>query len=106
MFYSQDVFAVLGKKLISGIGAFENDHLDTVFKRRFGQHFGTTVGNLPILWDYCINDEDLSFNRLLKAQPEHLLWCLYHLKVYSTKGVSAKKVGADEKTFRYWTRIF
>ena len=74
MFYSQDIFVLLAKKLIHSIGGFENQHIDNVFRRRFGQHFGTTIEHLPILWHYFINDEESTFDRSKKAEPKHLLW--------------------------------
>ena len=68
MFYSQDGFLVLAKDLIHGISGFENQHVHNVFRRRFGQHFGTRIENLPILWDYCINNEESRFNQLKKER--------------------------------------
>ena len=104
MLYSNDVF-VVQTKVVHGFGG-EGHKIGSTFRRIFGQHFGTIIEHLPLLCHYCVDDEELTVDQSKNAEPTHLLWCLYHLKVYSTEVVSAKKVGVDEKTFEEWTRIF
>ena len=87
---------LLAKKLVHGFGG-EDHKIGSTFRKRFGQHFGTTIEHLTLLWNYCVDDEESTINRFKNAERTHLLWYLYHLKVYSTEGVSAKRVSADKK---------
>lgn len=48
-------------------------------------------------------DEDAKLPK--KARPEHLLWTLLFMKLYSAENVLAPMCGCDEKTFRKWVRL-
>ena len=62
MFYSENVFVVLAKKLVHGFGG-EDHNVSSTFRRRFGEHFGTTMENLPLLWHHCVDDEESTIDR-------------------------------------------
>ena len=74
-------------------------------QRKFRSHFGTTSIVCAIIWKKIYDDENTA-QHLKGAKPEHLLWCLLFLKVYSGEAVHASLVGCDEKTFRKWAWTF
>lgn len=72
-------------------------------ERRFRSIFGCTWERCTDLWE-LIKPE----NVMPKGyKPEHLLWGLLFLKVYTTEAVLTSMVGSpEEKTFRKWSRLF
>ena len=70
-------------------------------KRRWASNFGTTPAVCVFLW----KEIDPLNSMPRGAQPKHLLWALYFLKVYPTEE-QAVSLDADEKTFRKWSEHF
>ena len=97
--FSPDFFRALG----SGIMQRSTSRINNTFMRRFKSYFGTG-------WFYCSLLWELSWKPVYNlpniARPEHLLWALMHMKLYSTENVLASLANCDEKTFRKWSKIF
>ena len=69
--------------------------------RRFRSTFGTSSIVCCRVWKLLQLDR-----RSLKiVTPDHLLWGLILLKVYSFETINAGMTGTDEKTFRKWSRF-
>jgi len=75
---------------------------DAVRLRRFRAHFGASPEVVTALW----NRLDILDRVPAGGGPQHLLWCLLFMKVYSTEEVLASIVGTSEKTFRKWVWLF
>ena len=65
--------------------------------RIFRALFGVTSNVCTIIW------EKLEVNVTTDKDPNHLLWALLFLKVYSTEEVHSSLVGTTVKTFRKWS---
>ena len=79
---------MLGKAV--GLQAIRTD-------RRFRALFGVSPVLCSLVWN--------KFSKMLpvRGQPQHLLWSLLQLKVYSTEAVLVAIAAVDRKTFRKWS---
>jgi hypothetical protein len=66
--------------------------------RQFRSLFGCMPKVCSLIW------ASLGRRQLLpaKANPKHLLWMLFFLKVYATENVTSRFFVCDEKTLRKW----
>ena len=80
-----------------------SSHISNTFRRRFKSYFGTNWFYCSLLWELSWKP---GYNLPNIARPEHLLWALMHMKLYSTENVLASLANCDEKTFRKWSKIF
>jgi len=103
---------VVGPRLF--IKAAENiikrQHTDTKtrqFEEDWLGHFGTMPPQCVWIWNMLNPRDTIGSN----AEPSHLLWALYFLRVYPTetngRSAVAPAVGkVDKKTWRKWTHDF
>ena len=68
--------------------------------RRFRSTFGVSSTVCARVWQLLKRDGNLE-----GMTPDHLLWGLMLLKVYSFETQHAGMAGADKKTFRKWSHI-
>jgi hypothetical protein len=94
---AQDFFEIGMKQILNQqVGAHESS------RRKFVSTFGTDPIVVAVLW------------KLLSAQtpyiqgckPQHLLWALMFMKLYSKETVLAVLSGSSEKTLRKWVWYF
>ena len=64
------------------------------FYRRFKSSFGVSPLICSVLWHLVSSKKNNSLTW------KHLLWTLFHLKVYNTENVMASMFHADEKTIK------
>ena len=69
--------------------------------RRFRATFGTSSIVCCRIWKLL----QLNKASLESMAPNHLLWGLILLKLYSTETTHAGMTGVDEKTFRKWSHF-
>ena len=69
--------------------------------RRFRETFGTSSIVCCRIWKLL----QLEKASLKNMTPNHLLWGLILLKLYSSETVHAGMTGVDEKTFRKWSHF-
>ena len=70
--------------------------------RRFRSWFGVSPEVVAEAWDLLVDSDLLP----RKGVPEHLLWTLYHLKLYTSEEDTACVFKKDEKTCRKWISAF
>ena len=70
----------------------------------FRSHFGTEPIMCVELWTQLDPENDDDFP--VGVKPEHLLWALYHMRVYNVQRVEDKFLKSDRKTVRKWIWIF
>lgn len=68
--------------------------------RRFRSFFGVSPAVCSLVWD------TIGTNLPRGGMPEHLLWALMFLKIYSTEHVHCSFAKCDEKTYRKWSWCF
>jgi hypothetical protein len=79
---------------------------EVVRLRRFRSSFGCSPKVVAHIWNTIDPYEDKYFESYKGLSPNHLLWSLLFLKVYSTEAQHAVMVAVDEKTFRKWSWLF
>ena len=99
MVVTPEAFRLWGFRMIHRGRRSRNRGVGKGEERRYSAHFGTTWDIVYQIW--VLLDDLPCGARLL-----HLLWALFHCKVYSTEEVLSGIAGCDEKTFRKWSSIF
>ena len=66
----------------------------------FRSHFGTEPIMCVELWTQLDPENDDDFP--VGVKPEHLLWALYHMRVYNVQRVEDKFLKSDRETVRKW----
>lgn len=74
--------------------------LNNSFHRKFRAIFGVPPYICVSIWTQLQDGLNQG------SEKKHLLWCLHHMKVYSTENVNCAIWGCDEKTFRKWSWYF
>ncbi|KAI9318832.1 hypothetical protein BDR26DRAFT_1016149 [Obelidium mucronatum] len=72
----------------------------TAFDRQFRSHFGMSVVSCEDVWQ-----ELAAANLHISLKKVHLLWALFHLKVYASIDVSSCRFGTTPPTWRKWVEI-
>ena len=102
--------AALSKRVLHFQNVFEERALsilnrqrgsDQTLDRRFRSTFGVSSHVCCRVWQLL----QRNMNDLMKMTPDHLLWGLLLLKVYSVEVPNSSLVGVDEKTFRKWSHF-
>lgn len=76
-------------------------------KRRWMSFFGSSPELCCIIWSKLDVQNTMASEGYANADYKHLMWALYFLKAYGNEECNSNFAGgADEKTFRKWTRIF
>lgn len=90
-----------------GLNMIGNSRKNCLHKRHrcFLDHFGCAPEIASSLWIRIKLNKTSDVPA--QARPQHLLWALLFMKVYSTESVLCSLCGGiDEKSFRKWKRIF
>ena len=74
---------------------------DAIVDRRFRSTFGISSLVCSRVWQLLQN----SPTDMKSMTPDHLLWGLLLLKVYSFEVTHSGMTGVDEKTFRKWSHF-
>ena len=75
-------------------------HAESTQFKMYRAHFGISPTVTLRIWNK-LNDNNL-LRRNERAEPRHLLWCLYFLYVYPTETVGARTFNSSRPTFRKW----
>jgi hypothetical protein len=102
MYISKGCFNLFAVKYFTNMEiCWESDRPSRLSVRKFKSLFLYTAKEVASLWENL----DRRHGILPFHRPEHLLWTLYYLKVYSTWDQMAMTTGVSEKTLRKWVEI-
>lgn len=99
-----DDMEALGRK----VARIRYSRSEKVRERRFKAEFGVPPYIATVAWEMLEDSSFLKDNNpgQKPPNPEHMLWALLLLKKYSRIESLANTVGADEKTFRKWSKLY
>ena len=84
-------------------------------ERKFKSFFKVCPEGCEFLWDqleWCCRDRSVQMTNggglkffWKDVRPNHLLWCLYYMKVYCSEQVAASLFGVTPKTYRKYVWV-
>lgn len=95
---SADRFLVLGIEHILGKSVGELE----LARRRFVSTFGTDPIVVTVVWRLLLPWRQ----RQRGIKPQHLLWALMFMKLYTVETTVSSMAGVTEKTYRKWAWRF